>query len=49
MFKDNIILSELNRIANQLSLSDSSITFRGKVYAVTPENMQQDLTNILYS
>ena len=49
MFEDKTILSELNRLISQLSISDSAIAFRGNVYPVTPGNTLEILTNILYS
>ena len=49
MFEDKTILSELNRLISQLSISDSAIAFRGNVYPITPGNTLESLTNILYS
>ncbi|MGH2667184.1 T3SS effector HopA1 family protein [Flavobacterium sp.] len=49
MFQDKTTLEELTSLIEQLELSDFHITFRGKQYAVTPENATEGLVNILYS
>ncbi len=49
MFKDATTLKELERMVAQLHISHTAITFRGKDYAVTPENALQSLAGILYS
>ena len=49
MFKDKIVLNELERICSQLQVSESDIFFRNKRYSVTNENKLVSLVNILYS